>query len=210
MPVCYLILFLNKKFSIIPLLLGVYGIFCFLFLFFFEAFPLDKIKYYQTFYTTFEYLIFSTILYFNIRSQKTKKIIVFFSLLFIVFQVIYVSSYKILRLDTIPIGIETILIASYIISFLLELLKDSRTQFSKHYCFWINIGILIYLCGSFFFYILIDSLSREEVLAFGKMTYIVEIIKNVLFGISLIIFSKAGFKKEVHEEIRPAPYLDIT
>ncbi len=45
---------------------------------------------------------------------------------------------------------------------------------------------------------------------FGKMTYISEIIKNVLFGLSLIVYSKAGFKKEIQQEIRPAPFLDIT
>jgi hypothetical protein len=115
--------------------------------------------------------------------------------LFIVFQVIYVQLGTIIKLDTIPIGIETILIVFYIIVFLSELAKNMETSIFRNYCFWISIGILIYLCGSFFFYILIDSLSREEVLAFGKMTYIVEIIKNVLFGISLIIFQKPVSKK---------------
>lgn len=208
--VCFIIASLFKKWDPIPLSILLYSLLCFFFLLNYFEIPNSSRKYFQTAYTTFEYLFFTYILFKNIKNRKIKPYIVILSFLFIVFQAIYVQLGTIIKLDTIPIGIETILIVFYIIVFLSELAKNMETSIFRNYCFWISIGILIYLCGSFFFYILIDSLSREEVLAFGKMTYIVEIIKNVLFGISLIIFSKAGFKKEVQEEIRPAPYLDIT
>jgi len=172
--------------------------------------PNSNRKYFQTAYTTFEYLFFTYILFKNIKSRRIKPYIVILSFLFIVFQAIYVQLGTIIRLDTIPIGIETILIVFYIVVFLSELAKNMETSILKNYCFWISIGILIYLCGSFFFYILIDSLKRNEIEMFGKMTYISEIIKNVLFGLSLIVYSKAGFKKEIQQEIRPAPFLDIT
>jgi len=132
------------------------------------------------------------------------------SLLFIVFQIIFVSSVNTGRLDSIPIGIETILIIFYIITLLFELVNNVKTPITKHYCFWISVGILIYLGGSLFFYLIIDSLKLKEIATYGKMTYISEIIKNVLFGLSLIVYSKAGFKKEIQQEIRPAPFLDIT
>lgn len=71
-------------------------------------------------------------------------------------------------------------------------------------------GIMIYLCGSFFFYIMIGSLSKEEALTFGKITYVSEIIKNILFAASMFVFVQSDRKKEVIKEIKPSPFLDIT
>lgn len=201
---------INGKKATIPLILSIYGLVCFVFLFYYIDIPKKDTKYFQSAYTTFEYLIFAFILYSNIKSQSTKKIMIILSVLFIVFQVLYVINTSLKRLDSIPIGIETILIVSYIICFLMELMRNPQTVFLKHYCFWISMGIMIYLCGSFFFYIMIGSLSKEEALTFGKITYVSEIIKNILFAASMFVFVQSDRKKEVIKEIKPSPFLDIT
>jgi len=68
------------------------------------------------------------------------------------------------------------------------------------------LGILIYLGGSFFFYLMIDQLSRSEVDLFGNLTYAFEIIKNLLFATSIMIY----LKKKNPEIKRELPNLDFT
>lgn len=60
----------------------------------------------------------------------------------------------------------------------------------NHFSFWIAVGIMIYLGGSFFFYILINNLNQSEVDKFGTMTYVAEIIKNLLFALSIYMYKK--------------------
>ena len=69
-------------------------------------------------------------------------------------------------------------------------------------------GILIYLGGSFFFYILFNELSREQVVTFGNMTFVAEILKNFLFGFALIIYAKNPTNNNniKHSNV---PYLDM-
>lgn len=129
--------------------------------------------------------------------------------MFIAFQVIYVLSGKVKRLDTIPVGIETILIVTYIIYFLFELSKNLEGSLYNHYGFWISVGVLIYLGGSFFFYIMIDSLSGQEVETFGNLTYVAEILKNVLFGMAFFIYAKYPARKEPEKKIKSVPFLDM-
>ena len=91
------------------------------------------------------------------------------------------------------------------------------TEFSKnstdsyiynHYCFWFSVGILIYLGGSFFFYILIDHLDKKQVKAFGNLTYFAEIIKNILFALAIFIYAKFSFKFK-DQKTSSVPYLDM-
>ncbi len=113
------------------------------------------------------------------------------SILFLAFQIFYFFEAKLIRLDSIPIAIETILIFIYIIYFFYEFSKKTTGEYIYyHYCFWISIGILLYLGGSFFFNILINNLNPQEVETFGKMTFIAEILKNILFALAIYFYSR--------------------
>lgn len=165
-------------------------------------------KYLKSSYTFFEYAVFACIFWINIKQIKVKRLIILISLLFFVFQAFYVLSGKVKRLDTIPVGIETILLLIYILYFFFQFSKNLGTSYIyNHYAFWIAVGILIYLGGSFFFFILIEYLTPEELETFGNMTYVAEIIKNILFATGIYIYSKYPFKNKP-ERKEPIPFLD--
>jgi hypothetical protein len=70
------------------------------------------------------------------------------------------------------------------------------------------VGILVYLGGSFFFYLSINHLDEADITRFGNLTYIAEIIKNILFSISMFIYSNYS-KKNLQNKIKKLPNLDM-
>jgi len=78
----------------------------------------------------------------------------------------------------------------------------------NHYCFWLAVGILIYLGGSFFFYILIDHLTREQVNTFGNLTFLAEVLKNILFLAAIFIYARYPISKQ-DKNSSSVPYLDM-
>ena len=111
-------------------------------------------------------------------------------------------------MDSVPIGIETILIFIYIFCFFYESSKLTKDNYIyNQYCFWIAVGILIYLGGSFFFYILIDHLDKAEIDSFGNLTFLAEIIKNILFSAAILIYARQP--KKTSKKPPTVPYLDM-
>lgn len=136
-----------------------------------------------------------------------KLMVLILSVFFFFFQIIYFFSDHKKRFDSIPIGIETILIFIFIFFFLYEQLKEVKNQpIYSHYFFWIAIGLFIYLGGSFFIYILANSITDEEINKYWFFTYVVEIIKNLLFAIAVLIYSRNPIKKNLKQAL---PDLDF-
>lgn len=203
----------SKKKQIFPILLAAYGAFCFCFIFFYDYYsddiPRSTKHYLRTLYTFVEYAAFAFLFWINIRNKTLKTLIAIFSVSFLVFQVVYSLTTKIQRLDSVPIGIETILILVYIFFFFFEFSKSmSSLYIYNHYCFWIAVGILIYLGGSFFFYLSINQLSKEEVITFGNFTYLAEVIKNILFALSLFMYGRQSLEKQ-EKKSSSVPFLDM-
>jgi hypothetical protein len=195
-PLCFLIAKGKIKESLL-VLIALYGIVFFALLFFHDSIPDDIKKYRQAFYTFLEYSAFTYIFWVNVKNKLFKKFVFIVSILFLFFQIYYVTAISSLqRMDSIPIGIETILIFIYIFFFLYDFSKNSRNIFIyNHYCFWLSVGILIYLGGSFFYYILINNLDKEDMIKFGTLTYVAEIIKNLLFCTAIFIYKKFPINK---------------
>lgn len=129
--------------------------------------------------------------------------------MFFLFQITYVLSGKVKRLDTVPIGIETILMLTYIIYFFFQFSKRIETTYIyNHYAFWFAVGILVYLGGSFFFFILINHLTEEQVNTFGNLTFLAEILKNILFIIGVIMYAR-NQKNLKNQNQNSVPYLDM-
>lgn len=186
-------LIINKKRSLGSIIVAVYGLLFFLILLLQDQGNLPKhLKFYiQTFYTTLEYCAFALIFWYNLETKKFKKFILVLSVLFLLFQTYYLLTQDLKLLDSIPIGIETILVFVYIAFFFYEFSKKLTGEYIyNHYCFWLAVGVLLYLGGSFFFYILINHLSIEQIKAFGYLTYVVEILKNILFIVALFVYEK--------------------
>ena len=73
--------------------------------------------------------------------------------------------------------------------------------------FWIVIGIMIYLGGSFFFNILANHLNNEQIIDYWYWSYIADIIKNILFAIGLFVFTRQPKQKGMIKS--SIPYLDM-
>lgn len=187
----------------------IYGTIFFLLLFWGNGLTnLDLQKLISNSYTFLEYLFFTSVLWREIRSQKFRIIIATLSLLFFAFQIFYFFNASFFKIDTIPIGIETILLFIYILFFFYNYFKKIEDKYIYNEpCFWFVIGILIYLGSSFFINILANHLSVEEVNKYSSVTNIAEVIKNILFTIAMIMYARQP--KETAPE-KSIPYLDLT
>ncbi len=206
----------SKEKKGLPLLLCIYGIAVCSYLNIFDYF--QELREYKTLlvlqnlFTGFEYLIFTSI-FFAMGGRRKKNVIITLSIAFISF-LIFLAIFNPTNLktpivlDTIPVSIETILIFIYIFFFLYEHSKTdlSESIFNSH-LFWISVGLLLYLGGTFFFNILANQMSRAEFDNYWHYTYMAEIAKNFLFLIALFKISKFK-KKELIPQVR-MPYLDI-
>ena len=112
------------------------------------------------------------------------------------------------RLDTVPIGIETIIIFLLVFMFFYEQFKNVKEKsLHANYFFWIAIGIMIYLGGTFFFNILANHMNKEDLLVYWTFSYFADILKNLFFTIAIITFGRyfiAHNKKKID-----VPYLDM-
>jgi len=74
------------------------------------------------------------------------------------------------------------------------------------YRFWIILGILLYLSGSFFIYILADQIGAEELRRMWILTFLFYIVKGIFFAISILIYKRQSPKNNTGNKI---PYLDM-
>ena len=162
---------------------------------------------YYLFYTFTEYSFFAFIFWQNIEGHRFKIFMTLASTFFISFQIVYFFTSKPKILDSIPIGIETILVFIYTVYYLFEQFKNPNVQFiNRTFSFWLVIGIVIYLSGSFFLYILANEVPFKELMSYWFLTYAFDIIKNIFFAIGIYICAKQFSNKKLNKSI---PFLDI-
>lgn len=120
------------------------------------------------------------------------------SILFLVFLIVYNLVTKPQGMDSIPIGIETILIISYSFFYFQQFLKSSVTKNVYEFpSFWLVVGLLIYLGCNFFFNILANHVTQDQIDSYWHFTYIPEIIKNIIF--SMVILGFPSYNNEEQE-----------
>ena len=140
-------------------------------------------------FTIVEYSLFSLAIYLNLKKTLFKKIILWASPPFVVFTIFqFFSSGGQSDIDSISITVEYILLIIYCLFFFFEELNEPNTTFiySSHR-FWIVVGILIYSTGTFFLFMQSNNLNDEEWNRWLIINYIFTIIKNVFFGIAILI-----------------------
>ena len=206
-----LLLFRKARPDRVCILLIVYSLSFFLLNYYFDAISTNKhlLKVYYLIYTLFEYLLFACILYLKITNKKFKKLILVLSLVFIGFATFYFLSFKYKTLDSIPIGVETILIFIYIIYYFNEMFRDTKNNLIySNYIFWIFVGIMIYLGGLFFFNILANHLNSRELVQYWPLTFLADIVKNVLLTVSIFVYA-ANYVKNNIKSTSTVPHLDM-
>lgn len=202
-----LVLFKVKKVDLV--VVATSAVLFFALLKFHDDIPKHLLSISNTFYTSLEYAVFTTILWVNIDSKRFKRIILVSSIAFLTFQIIFYLKNTKFGLDSIPIGVESILIFIYIFYFLFEYVKNIKNQYIYiNYCFWCAIGIMIYLGGNFFFNIMSNQVQSKDLVENWYLTYIPEIVKNVLFLVAIIIYHKNPISK-TSTKPKSIPFLDM-
>ncbi len=202
-----------KKIRVSPILIVVtsYLILFFLLNFFFkEIRHFTGKKLYYFIYTLFEYLTFTYLLSYNISNKKFRWLVITLSAAFILFMIVFYIKAPIGRIDSIPVGIETIIILIYIFYFFYDHFRQLSSKYIYEYTsFWFVMGILVYLGGTFFFNILANSLDQEHYDKYFYLSYLGDIIKNLLFTVAIIQHARTSHSNEKLKNTN-LPYLDIT
>ncbi len=205
----FFFLFNKDKKNRALILVAIYGVLFFLFLQFYYDIPKDYRKIQQTVYTTLEFSFFASIFWITIKNSKVRNIILILWLLFTLYQVTYYFLSPLQKIDSVPVGIETILIFTFAFLYFQQYFKTNLTGNIYDYSsFWLVVGIVIYLGSSFFFNILVNHVTQKQIEEYWHFTYLPEIFKNVLFTLvaSGLFFNKVEFTKMKSKDI---PNLDM-
>ncbi len=155
------------------------------------------------FFTLSEFFLFSTFIMMSIINTSMKRVIVVTQILFSIFIIVYATYAKPRSIDSISVGIETILILIFSCYYLYEQMGKVENQFIYNkYQFWIITGTMIYLAGSFFIYIFANLVDRKTLHQFWFLTNVLYILKNILFAIGILIYVKERKKNLAPENLQ--------
>jgi hypothetical protein len=154
-------------------------------------------------FTFVEYLIFTYVIWITLKSRSVRRIMLYTSIASIVFTTIYNIATNFRSIDSIPIGVETILILLFSFYYLYEQMNDTVSLFiySKSH-FWIIIGIMIYLAGSFFIFILGNVIDTRLLIQYWFVTNVFYVLMIILFAISFFVYDRSS-KPNIHKNLRP-------
>jgi len=154
-------------------------------------------------FTFVEFVTFSFILWLQLQKKQAKKVLLLASVLFLLFIFFYYVSEHYRSIDSIPIGVETIIILIACFYYFFEQMNDTTTTFIySKYGFWIISGIMLYLAGAFFMYIFANQVDSSFLVQYWFLTNAFYIIKNILFGVGILLYIKS-VKNSPNKAIRP-------
>ena len=158
----------------------------------FELFPSENVLFVYSCFTFLEYALFTGFIYSFIKNGLFKKITLFLSVLFTIFLPVYYTSFNQGEsIDSIPIGIETLLVLLFCFYYFYEQMNDLDNHYIyNRYHFWITIGMMLYLAGSFFIYIFANHVDKQTQSQFWFLTYFFYVVKNSFFLIGFINYKK--------------------
>lgn len=169
----------------------------------------DQFRHYiYSLFILVEFLFFAAFIWINIKRKAIKLILFIISVAYSLFLIIYTLKTQIAILDSISIGIESIVILIFSFYFLYELMNEHKTSFFyTDYRFWIVLGFIVYLSGSFFVYIFAEQLDPAEWKKFRFLTWVFYIIKAILFTVSIFVYNRHS-KQNTFKD-KTIPYLDL-
>lgn len=160
-----------------------------------------SIKYFESeiysyrLFTIVEFLLLSIYLFIQLSNANFRNYIKFSSLIFFAFVIFDVFTSNIIEFDSIPTGVESIIILSSSILVLYEkIIKNEEYNIST---IWISIGLVLFFSGTFFLFILSQSNFNDS--SFSETySYILasfKIISYILFTIGIALENKNFFKQ---------------
>lgn len=167
--------------------------------------PKKSLLYIGAFFTLIEYSIFTFFLWLSIKNEKFKKFVIISSIMFILAATYYNIRTNFLNIDSFPIGVETILILIFSFNYLYEQMNDTKTLFIyTQYQFWIIVGFMIYLAGSFFVYIYASQIEHDLLKQYWFLTNVFYVLMNLFFIIGILVSRKNNISKSILHN----PYLN--
>lgn len=176
--------------------------------FYLQSIRSEKTIYLFYAFTIVEYTFFCYFIYLILHKSFVRKTIPFLWLALIIFDLINVI-YKnnTFGFDSITSGIECIIILLLCISYLFIQLRGSNSlSIYSTFDFWVVITFLIYFAGTFFLYMLAQSMGRD--VSFQKQYFIINIAFNILKNILLCIAMTMKLNNTVKEQKSVIPELD--
>ena len=153
-------------------------------------------------FTLVEYTIITFFIFQLIESYIFKRLIKTGTFIFIIVSIldIYTSSFT--SFDSLPSGLESILVLSYCLFFVYE--KMSSSDFSFNGTIWITIGFILFFSGTFFLFILSQNNFKDSsfILTYGYIVAIFNIIKNLFITIGII--SESNNSKRTSHKLQKA------
>jgi hypothetical protein len=170
----------------------------------FELYRSNIIFFIYSCFTFLEYALFTSFIFSFIKSPGFKKIIIGTSVLYSLFLPIYHTTFEFGgSIDSIPIGVETLLILLFCFYYFYEQMNDLDNHYIyNRYHFWIIIGMMLYLAGSFFIYIFANQVNKDTQRQFWFLTYFFYVVKDLFFLIGLMNYKK-GTKTQSLKELYP-------
>lgn len=144
-------------------------------------------------FTIVEFVSFCLFFYYLLKNLLIKRVILLAIILFIPFCFInlFLQYKNFTNLDTIPVTFQAIFVMSLCVYYFFEQIKNPKTLFIYNsFDFWAVTGILIYLSGTFFIFLLSSNLTEKEFDDNWYINYIFNILKNLLFSLSVFLFYK--------------------
>lgn len=159
-------------------------------------------------FTIVEYSFFCYFIYLSIPKSIIKKAVPFLWIGFVSFELLVITFKKDpFGFDSITSGIECIILLFLCISYLFTQLRGSNSlKIYFTFDFWVVITFLIYFSGTFFLYILAQSMGRD--IAFQKQYFIINISFNILKNILLCIAMTMKLNDTVNQQKSAIPKLD--
>ena len=151
---------------------------------FYSFVPDDYLNIVSSSFTLIEYFVFSYFLFVKTYSTKFKRTLSILFILFALFIILYVINVPFNHIDSVPVGIETILVIILSVYFLYEQVNKSIEVIYNTPAFWVITGFLFYLAGSFFIYLYANNIPYEELKRIWFVTYISTTIKTIFLAIA--------------------------
>jgi len=148
-------------------------------------------------FTLIEFFSLEFLLYFSIQNIKFKRIIWVFNIIFIVLLVIELMSNSFKEFDSIPTGVECILILATSILLIYERLLNPKIDKLFDATVIIAFGLIIFFAGTFFIFILSQKNFNDNsfLTSYGFIVAFFNIIKNIFITIAISNKSTLDFTK---------------
>lgn len=148
--------------------------------------PTNYDKYSFSAFTLIEYLSFTAYMWLINRNSIIRRLLVASFLLFTVFIITYFINVEFNMIDSIPIGVESILVILFSIYFLYQEINQATTVFLYNKPkFWIIAGFLIYLSGSFFIFLYANQVPKDELNSLWSIINVLNLLKNLFFCLAI-------------------------